>query len=125
MPNPSCKRPLTNPAPEPSLLGSFIHGRLRWLHRLPQAALGMPRHPPSPGSKGRADRLARQQMDSKMTRTGLARAGLTPTPEDSQSDRYHRGQDPDTNHEASHGRPAVQLTSRQPTDGRFAVGQYP
>jgi hypothetical protein len=27
--------PPTNPAPEPSLLGSFLHGRLRWLYRLP------------------------------------------------------------------------------------------
>jgi hypothetical protein len=64
-------------------------------------------------------------MDSTMTQTGLGGAGLTPSPEDSQSDRYHRGQDPDTNREAGRGRPAVRLTSRQPTQGRFTVGQRP
>ena len=35
---PAASAPPTNPAPEPSLLGSFIHGRLRWLHRLPLVA---------------------------------------------------------------------------------------
>jgi hypothetical protein len=39
MPAPSRKHSTTNPAPEPSLLGSFIHGRLQWLHRLPLVAL--------------------------------------------------------------------------------------
>jgi hypothetical protein len=29
MPDPQPQAPPTNPAPEPSLLGSFIHGRLR------------------------------------------------------------------------------------------------
>jgi hypothetical protein len=36
MPNHQLQAPPTNPAPEPSPLGSLIHsGRLRWLHRLP------------------------------------------------------------------------------------------
>jgi single-strand DNA-binding protein len=40
--------------------GSLITtDRLRWLHRLPLGSLVMPRCPPSPGSKGKADRPAR------------------------------------------------------------------
>jgi hypothetical protein len=35
MPDHQPQAPPTNPAPEPSPLGSFMHGRLRWLHRLP------------------------------------------------------------------------------------------
>jgi Single-strand binding protein family len=38
MPDPQPQAgPRTNPAPEPSTLGSFVHGRLGWLHRLPLA----------------------------------------------------------------------------------------
>src|SRR5215218_524368 len=38
-PTPSRKRPPTNSAPEPARAGEVMHGRLRWLHRLPLAAL--------------------------------------------------------------------------------------
>src|SRR5215204_2669981 len=42
----------------------------------------MPRCPPSPGSKGRADRPARQQEDSSMTEASVSFAGnLTDQPE--------------------------------------------
>src|SRR4029453_9240678 len=36
---PAASTPPTNSAPEPATAGDFIHGRLRWLHRLPLAAL--------------------------------------------------------------------------------------
>src|SRR4029434_8718109 len=51
--------------------------------RLPPVALGMPRCPPSPGSKGRADRPARQSMEgSSMTEASVSFAGhLTDDPE--------------------------------------------
>ena len=43
---------------------------------------GMPRCPPSPGSKGRADRPARHQEDSSMTEASVSFAGnLTDDPE--------------------------------------------
>jgi len=35
----------------------------------------MPRYPPSPGSKGRVDRPARQQEDSIMTEAAVSFAG--------------------------------------------------
>src|SRR5829696_9179119 len=49
----------------------------------PWWACGMPRHPPSPGSKGRADRPARQQKrDRTMTEASVSFAGnLTDDPE--------------------------------------------
>src|SRR5215207_4868686 len=48
----------------------------------PWCSLGMPRYPPSPGSKGRADRPARQQEDSSMTEASVSFAGnLTDDPE--------------------------------------------
>src|SRR4030095_7388998 len=48
----------------------------------PWGSLGMPRCPPSPGSKGRADRPARQQEDSSMTEASVSFAGhLTDEPE--------------------------------------------
>ena len=52
MPDPSRERP-TNQArhlsrPQPA---TFMHGRLRWLCRLPWRSLGMPRCPPSPGPR--------------------------------------------------------------------------
>src|ERR671919_726440 len=44
--------------------------------------LGMPRCPPSPGSKGRADRPARQQEGPAMTEASVSFAGnLTDDPE--------------------------------------------
>jgi hypothetical protein len=67
-------------------------------------------------------------MDSPIIQTGLVDAGQTPNPEDGQSDRYHRGQNPNTNNAASSERPAVLpagLTSRQATEIRFTVGQRP
>jgi hypothetical protein len=60
-PQPQARRP-TNPAPEPSMLGSpdpmadFVGSTA-----CPWRPCGMPPCPPSPGSKGRADRPARQQ----------------------------------------------------------------
>jgi len=69
MPNPQQQAPPTNPAPEPSLLGSLIHGRLRWLYRLP---LVLSRHATVstvPRSKGRADRPARRQQGPAMSMT--------------------------------------------------------
>ena len=48
----------------------------------PWCSLGMPRHPPSPGSKGRTDRPARQQEGSTMTEASVSFAGnLTDNPE--------------------------------------------
>src|SRR5215213_4670759 len=49
----------------------------------PWRPLGMPRHPPSPGSKGRADRPARQSQEgSTMTEAAVSFAGnLTDDPE--------------------------------------------
>jgi hypothetical protein len=130
MPDPQPQAPhqptrlLSRPRP-----ATFIHGRLRWLHRCPWCSLGMPRCPPSPGSKGRADRPARQQGTQGGAR--LVGAGPTPGPEgeQSQSGRDRRGQDPKANRETGWGRGAVRsagLTSRQPTEVRFAtVGQRP
>src|SRR5215211_4130244 len=48
----------------------------------PWWSLGMPRCPPSPGSKGRADRPARQQEGPSMTEASVSFAGnLTDDPE--------------------------------------------
>src|SRR5215216_4170621 len=48
----------------------------------PWCSLGMPRRPPSPGSKGRADRPARQQEGRIMTEAAVSFAGnLTDDPE--------------------------------------------
>src|ERR687898_791354 len=48
----------------------------------PWCSLGMPRCPPSPGSKGRADRPARQQEGGGMTEAAVSFAGnLTDDPE--------------------------------------------
>src|SRR5215217_2696128 len=49
----------------------------------PRGSLGMPRCPPSPGSKGRADRPARQQEGTRaMTEASVNFAGnLTDDPE--------------------------------------------
>jgi hypothetical protein len=56
------------------MAGEFRHGRLRWLYRLPWRPCRMPRCPPSPGSKGRADRpIAQWQPDPD----GAAAAVLT------------------------------------------------
>jgi hypothetical protein len=54
--------PPTKPAPEPATAGVLMES---WPASLaPQLApggpIGMPRHPPCPGSMGRADRPARQ-----------------------------------------------------------------
>jgi hypothetical protein len=51
-------QPTRHPSRPPS--AALMDGRLRWLCRLPPGSCGMPRCPPSPGSKGRADRPARQ-----------------------------------------------------------------
>jgi hypothetical protein len=61
---PAASAPPTNPAPEPtagrrpasSCMADFVGPVVR-----PWRPCGMPRCPPSPGSKGRADRPARQQ----------------------------------------------------------------
>src|SRR5215217_5746245 len=48
----------------------------------PWGSLGMPRCPPSPGSKGRADRPARQRKGHTMTEPSVSFAGnLTDQPE--------------------------------------------
>ena len=61
-PTPSRKRRPTNPAPEPATAGSLDRmADFVGSAACPWGSLGMPRCPPSPGSKGRADRPARQQ----------------------------------------------------------------
>ena len=56
---PAASPPPTNPAPEPATAGESHAWPTSLVHRLPRWSLGMPRCPPSPGSKGRADRPAR------------------------------------------------------------------
>ena len=66
-PTPSRKRPTNQPGTRAGPWSAvLIDGRPRWLHRLP---VGVSRHatvPPSPGSKGRTDRPARQQKGAGM-----------------------------------------------------------
>ena len=47
----------------------------------PWCSRGMPRHPPSPRSKGRADRPARQQKGSQTEATVSFAGNLTDDPE--------------------------------------------
>src|SRR5215216_1758749 len=59
---PAASPPPTNPALEPSPLGSLDRmADFVGSTACPLGSLGMPGCPPSPGSKGRADRPARQQ----------------------------------------------------------------
>ena len=75
MPDPSRKRRQPTRYPSRARSAVLIPGRLRWLCRLPWGSVGMPRCPASPGSKGRADRPARQPKGQAWAvRAGLAGA---------------------------------------------------
>jgi hypothetical protein len=61
MPDPSRKRPTNQPGTEPATAGDLIQSsRLRWLHRLPLAALRHATVSTVPRSKGRANRPVRR-----------------------------------------------------------------
>src|SRR5215217_8813776 len=84
MPDPQPQAPPTNPAPEPATVGNSDP----WADFVGSTACpwwpgGMPRCPPSPGSKGRADRPARQQKRGRtMSEASVSFAGnLTDDPE--------------------------------------------
>jgi hypothetical protein len=65
------------------MAGDLIHGRLRWLYRLPLAAWWHATVSTVPRSKGRADRPARQSQEGRtMTEASVSFAGnLTDQPE--------------------------------------------
>jgi hypothetical protein len=86
MPDPQPQAgPPTNPAPEPSPLGNLIHGRLRWLHRLPLAAWWHATVSTVPRLQGQGRPPGQTSEASTMSQTALlVGAGPTPSPEDGQ-----------------------------------------
>src|SRR5918994_4960108 len=83
---PAASTPPTNPAPEPSPLGSLIEsGRLRWFHRLPLVFSQHATVSTVPRVQGQGRPPGQATGGSHLTQTGLVSAGPTPSPEAGQA----------------------------------------